>query len=201
MNAPYRSLQEEFVFWLHILGFSQAIQTHARLNISLWFDWLENHSLTHITYVKNPHLHQYIHHLQTRPNRVRAGGLSHAYMNKNLWVLDKFIVFLHQNGMRTALTPLGYRFYIDKQAQIERIEVFTQDQIRRLMACIPQVYPDQSTEKRQAKQYLLQAVFALFYACGLRRSEGLSLQISDVDFDRRMLLSARARTTKTVGCP
>jgi integrase/recombinase XerD len=40
---------------------------------------------------------------------------------------------------------------------------------------------------KTAKQnkYELKLIFVLYYACGLRRSEGWNLQLKDVDFDKK----------------
>ena len=196
MNDHYQALHRHFARWTKTLGYSARTTYLFERSLLDFFQWLEKHHIHHVNHITHDHLRQYIAHAQTRANRRRPGGLSATYINDLAWTVDKFIEFLHQNGFRSLLIPLHYRLALDPQVRAEKIQVFTQDQIRRLMACIPEVYPGRLPEQRQAKQYLLQAVFTLFYACGLRRSEGLNLQIKDVDFERRLVFVRQGKNYK-----
>jgi len=51
-------------------------------------------------------------------------------------------------------------------------------------------------ERRQAAHYELKLVFALFYGCGLRRSEGYKLQIQDINFDQKTVFVEQGKNYK-----
>ena len=81
--------------------------------------------------------------------------------------------------------PMNRRIRIDQQEQMIKMELLTQQEIKTLYDCIPDAYPQYPFAKRQANQYELKLIFALYYGCGLRISEGCNLQLQDVDFDKR----------------
>ena len=50
--------------------------------------------------------------------------------------------------------------------------------------------------ERQIKQYELKLIFALYYGCGLRRSEGYNLRMDDIDFDRKTVFVKQGKNYK-----
>jgi integrase/recombinase XerD len=85
---------------------------------------------------------------------------------------------------------------IDKQERIRKIEVLTQAEIKTLFSCISDTYPSFGFAERQAKQYELKLIFALYYGCGLRRSEGYNLQIKDINFDKKTIFVHQGKNYK-----
>jgi len=63
--------------------------------------------------------------------------------------------------------------------------VLTQEEIKTLYNTIPNTYTRFLFAERQVKQYELRLIFDLYYACGLRLSEGYKLKIQDIDFDKK----------------
>lgn len=98
MNKHYTVLQTEYLHWLKILGFSQSTMDICNNATNLFFKWLQDKSIHHITRLENDHIQEYFEYMQYRENRNRAGGLSDAYLNKPFDAVDKFIQFLHQNN-------------------------------------------------------------------------------------------------------
>jgi integrase/recombinase XerD len=49
---------------------------------------------------------------------------------------------------------------------------------------------------RERKQQQMRLVFALFYGCGLRLSEGINLTVQDVDFDRKTVFVRQGKYYK-----
>jgi integrase/recombinase XerD len=98
--------------------------------------------------------------------------------------------------MTNAPIPVKRQIKIDKTEQILKIQIFTQQEIKTLYNCIPDTYQWIGFEKRQAKQYELKLIFALFYGCGLRQSEGYKLRLQDVDFDRKTVFVEQGKNYK-----
>ena len=197
MNTAYKTIIAEYVTWLETLGFSDAMIYDYKFRLHDFFEWLENRQIQSITHLTGKHVTEYQNYLETRPHKKQKGRLlSVSHLNHNFLAIDKLLEFLHHYGMASAPVPTNYRMKVDAQERINKIEVLTGQEVKTLYGCIPNTYPDFSFEKRQAKQYELKLIFALFYGCGLRLSEGYRLQIQDVDFDKKTVFVRQGKNYK-----
>jgi integrase/recombinase XerD len=197
MNTNYTAILEEFTVWLDTLGYSQESVLGSRRSVRVFFEWLESKKIEHISLLTNKHINDYFHYSQTRPNQQdnkRTLGTSH--LNKTFFTVDKLLEFLHQYGMNTAPVPLKRKIEIDEQERILKIEVLTQQEIKTLYNSIPNTYQRFDFTERQEKQAELRAMLALYYGCGLRRSEGYKLQIKDIDFDKKTVFVRQGKNYK-----
>jgi integrase/recombinase XerD len=110
--------------------------------------------------------------------------------------LDKFCEFLHQIGMETAPIPTNYRIRQEKNERIYKIETLSKEEINELKASIDKTYSHFSFIEKEAKQEQLKLVFALFYGCGIRRTEGANLQIDDIDFEKKTIFIRQGKNYK-----
>ena len=198
MNEHFKTLENEFALWLNTLGFSYSVEYNYKLSIEHFFNYLTaNNNLNHIKNLTEKHIYNYISYLETRPNKRRkTGALSTAHLNKNFDAIDKFLEFLHQIGMETAPTPTNYRIKQDERLRVENIQPFTQQEIKELQANIPNTYKPFTFKKREQKHAQLKLIFALYYACGLRRTEGYNLKIKDIDFDKKTIFIRQGKNYK-----
>ncbi len=196
MNDHFKTLEKEFALWLNTLGFSYSIEYGYKLNAKELFEYLHRNNIIHIKNLTQKHIINYFDYLQTRPNKRRTGGLSPAHLNKNFDAIDKFLEFLHQNGMQKAPSPLNYRVKDDIKEKMSNIQPFTQEEIKELQTNIEKSYLNWKFTKREAKHEQMKLIFALYYACGLRRTEGQNLQIKDVDFDTKTIFIRQGKNYK-----
>jgi integrase/recombinase XerD len=189
MNNPnYTAIEQEYTAWLDTLGYSESIQNSCRYRIRDFFAWLEKKQIQDINRLTDKHLCGYRVHLETRPNKqFKDRLLGAAHINWYFFALDKLLEFLHQYGMTALPVSSGCRIKTDRKERILQFDVLTQQEIKTLYSCIPDTHPALPFEQRQAGQYELKLIFALYYGCGLRRSEGCSLQLQDVDFDKKTI--------------
>ena len=185
MNENFKTLNQEYKIWLDTLGFSNSIIYKFNYHIRDFFEWLKQNNITHIKQLEIKHIYKYFDYQQTRPNKRRKGGLSIALLNESFNATDKLLEFLHQIGMETAPIPTNYRLIQEKQYQINNVEPLTQAEIKEMQANIENTYPDFEFAHREAKHEQLKLIFVLYYACGLRRTEGYNLQIKDIDFNKK----------------
>ena len=75
-------------------------------------------------------------------------------------------------------------------------DILTQQEIKTLRNCIENTYTYFNFTVQQEKQHELRLIFALFYGCGLRRSEGWNLQIQDIDFERKTVFVRQGKGNK-----
>lgn len=196
MNEQYKAIQEEYSVYLKTVGFSKSIVYNYPLSIVYFFEWLQSKGISAITHITQTHINNYFEYLQQRPNQRRTGGLSDAHLNKNFDAIDKLLEFLHQININTVPPPTNYRIVQDKQALIEKIQPLTQEEIKLLYSNIENTYPKSVFTIKERRHEQLKLIFALYYACGLRRSEGYRLTIKDVDFDRKTIFVKQGKGYK-----
>ena len=197
MNTSYKAILKEFLKWIDTLGFSDSVTSYCDFSLCDFFRWLEERKINEINLLTNKHITEYHKHLETRPNKVFKGRLlGGAHLNHYFMAVDKLLEFLHQYGMKTAPIPTNYRIKADEQERIRKIEILTQQEIKTLYNSIENAYPRFLFEERQAKQYELKLIFALYYACGLRLAEGFNLQMQHIDFDKKTIFVEKGKFNK-----
>lgn len=196
MNTAYRTITEEYKNWLDTLGFSRGMVNGYPMQVGYFFEWLETQSVNQINQLNGRHVKEYFAYLEERPSKQGNGALSVNYLNKNFLAIDKLLEFLHTQGMKNTPLPPKYRINPDKQEAIDKIEPFTQSEIKELYANIENTYLNRPFLERETRQYQLKLIFALHYGCGLRRNEGYNLTFDDVNFDNRTVFVRQGKNYK-----
>jgi len=196
LNEHYTTIQNEYATWLNTLGFSSGLVYDYKFRARDFFEWAEQNNINHISSLTQKHITQYFEYLQSRPNKRRSGGISAAHLNHNYMAIDKLLEFLHQMGMSTAPTPTNYRIKPDKEQRIKNIQPLTQQEIKTLQASINNAFTNLSFKLRECKQEQLKLIFALYYGCGLRRTEGFKLTVNDIDFDKKTIFIKQGKGYK-----
>lgn len=144
--------------------------------------YLENQKVVQIGHLQQTHYQGYFTHIGQRANQRRGGALSNNSLNKHLQALEKFSEFLAHRGVETPAINT-------KKLKLERanITVLSQAEIQQLYAAAQASEWEEHTTLQQAIAARDKALLAVFYGCGLRRNEGVHLQIDDLNFDTRIL--------------
>jgi len=193
----YIKIHDEYVRWLDILGFSGSSIESFKRSIKDFFEYLESKNILSVTELTQKDIYIYFEYLQTRPNKLYKGtGLSPTHLNNNFDAVDKLCEFLYQSGLETSPVPTNFRIYVDKEERIRKIQPFTQEEIKQLYNSIDRIYIQQPFTVREKNQEQMKLVFALFYGCGLRMSEGLNLTTKDIDFDKRTIFVHQGKNYK-----
>lgn len=197
LNTGYTAIQKQYALWLTALGFSGNLAYQHRLSVKEFFLWLQTQNVHAVNAINHRHINNYFGYLQSRTNKRRkSGALSPAHLNKNFDAIDKLLEFLHQMGMEAAPLPTGYRIYENMQERVMAIQPFTQEEIKTLQANIENAYLHFPFKLREQKQEQLKLIFALYYGCGLRRSEGYRLTVNDIDFDKKTIFIRQGKNYK-----
>jgi integrase/recombinase XerD len=197
LNTGYKAILGEYIVWLDTLGYSKDVIRACKYGVHFFFEWLDDKQIKNVTQLTNRHITEYHACLETRPNwKYKGRILSVAHLNKNFIAIDKLLEFLHHYGVTNAPVPANRRMEVDNEARILKIETLTQQEIKTLYSHIPDTYQSCNFAERDMKQAELRAIFALFYGCGLRRSEGWKLRIKDIDFDRKTVFVEQGKNYK-----
>lgn len=196
LNENFKNISREYTFWLDTLGFSNGVVCDYKGRIKDFFEWLQNQDIYNIKSLNQNHLKTYFNYLEKRPNKRRKGGLSISHLNHNFIAIDKLMEFLHQIGMNKAPVPTNYRLKVDEQYRINNIQPFLQTEIKELQDNIKNTYLHFNYKEKEQKHEQLKLIFALYYACGLRRTEAYNLTIKDIDFDKRTIFVRQGKNYK-----
>lgn len=192
-NPSFRYLEQSFKEWLDVLGYSPMNVYNMPLQIRELLNYLESENINHIKELDNSHIKSYYGKLKSRANQRRGGGLSNGHLNKHIHTLRKFTDYLRQVG-RLTLPELQIK---NEQADAKTIPVLTEEEIQLLFKATHIVPQTRLTaEKSEAMQSRDRAMLAILYGCGLRRNEGVNVDVGDINFDRAMLHVRKGKNYK-----
>jgi integrase/recombinase XerD len=182
-------LETAFKEWLDILGYNPNTVYNMPHNVREFLHFLEAKGINHIADLKQEHYKNYFHHISTRRNQRRGGGLGNIYINQHVQALEKFYEYLQHKGTQ-GIPPVTL-----KQLKLEKgnITVLNQEEIQQLFTATNRETIYQKQEALNARD---RAILTVFYGCGLRRREGKNLRIDDVNFDRRILHVRKGKNYK-----
>ena len=186
-NTAFRYLEQSYGQWLDILGYAPSTVRSFPLYVREFLHYMEKKGYTQINQIDIPIIQTYYSELSQRGNQRRGGGLSNNYLNTHLNALDRLLEYLRKQA-RIEIPSTG----IPKETpNPEEVVPLTLDQVKQLYAAVntcaeahEENYP---RSDRQAIQLRDKAILAVFYNCGLRRTEGESLNLSDIHYDTRLL--------------
>ena len=197
MNNSFREINRQYTAWLDTLGFSSGVVNDYNARIRDFLEWLDTQGVSQLNRLTQKHVSEYFNYLENRPNKRHKGRLlSVSHLNHNFIAVDKQLEFLHGQGMQNAPVPTNYRMPVDKDERIRKIETLTQQEIKTLYSAIEHTYPKLNFAHREQKHYQLKLIFALYYGCGLRLTEGAKLRLQDIDFERKTVFVEKGKNYK-----
>lgn len=189
-NTSYLHLLKAFEQWLDILGYAKGTVYNLPNYNREFLYFLEQNSIHLLTTISQQHIKNYYSHLQSRTNERLGGALSSHYINGHLFALEKFFEFLRHKGVKN-LPEIGIR-----RLEIEKFkrEILTIEEIKELYKIIDQ--QECITVKQEALNYQDKVMLAVYYGCGLRKSEGQALCLEDVNLDTQIVHVKKGKGNK-----
>lgn len=170
-STQYKLLTESFTQWLEIIGYAETTVYCSPRYVERFLEYAENKGCKEITDIDNKLIKSYFEYLSTRKNKVRGGGLSQNYMRGNLNALKRFSKYLRDSRNENLDIP------IEIPQKTPEKEILTKAEIRALY---------KATEET-ILGYRDKAMLAIYYGCGLRRSEGIALNVRDIMFSQQKI--------------
>ncbi|MBO6516840.1 MAG: tyrosine-type recombinase/integrase [Bacteroidia bacterium] len=166
-SEQYQALLAEFRKFLLVKGYTTTTQhniAHAIVEMMLY---MQERSISDIKRIDPDKIQEYYHYLNERPNYRRKGskGLSSSMLNHQVFSMRVFFNWCAKVNAIDLHPFTGLSF---PKAYSPKRKALTKQQVNNLYrACISQ---------RE------RAILGLFYGCGLRRSEGVSIDLKDIDY-------------------
>ena len=158
-------LSEGFEKWLGTLGYAENTVYLSLRYLNDFFFYLKSLETTRLDQIEPATLKSYYKHLQTRRNKRHSGSLSNNYITSHINAIKRFSRYLQETGK--PFFEITIKTKSDKETP--KI-ILTRGEIKALYkACSNDVLGIRD-----------RAILSIFYGCGLRRSEGASLDMKDV---------------------
>lgn len=174
-------LHQDFENWLNTLGYAESTVYSSINYVKDFLAWLQAQKIYDLNHIRKQQIQNYYTHLQERKNKRRAGSISTNTIISNINALKRFCRYLEYTGKPTI--------EIDLSLQAEKANtktILTQAEIKALY-------------KACSNDYLGirdRAILSVFYGCGLRRSEGAALDISDILFKRSLVFVRKGKNCR-----
>jgi integrase/recombinase XerD len=185
-NESYKLFVANYKEWLDILGYAESTVYALPIHLQEFFYYLEQNHIKNINQITTKTVKEYYSYLQQRANETRNGGLSKSYLNKHQQALKKFKEYLQNHNYK------GFNLHLksEKQPTEEKLNILTQSEIKALFNATKYSHSESRFRLRD------KAILTILYSCGLRRTEAVSLDISDVFFDKERILVRKGKNYK-----
>ncbi|WP_299556785.1 tyrosine-type recombinase/integrase [Seonamhaeicola sp.] len=174
-------LKESFKKWLQTLNYADSTIYGSVNYIKDFFFYLEQNGISSLEQISKAVINDYYNHLQTRKNKRQTGSLSQNYITSNINALKRFSTYLQQTGKANLEIDIKTSTKQNRQKLIlNKVE-------------IQALYKACGNDPLGIRDKVM---LDLYYGCGLRRSEGISLDVKDVLLKQRLIYIKKGKGYK-----
>ncbi len=205
-TASFRYVEKSFKEWLDMLGYARQSVYGMPLNVREMLYHFEGQGITNLKDIDSKQIKDYFEqHLKQRTNtRYKGGTLDNGTLNKHIQSIHKFLDYLRQVGRLTLPQP-----NLKREEPGRKIVYLTEEEVQQLFkathlsahdlreaARAAHTKSSLSDAQIEAMHSRDRAMLAIFYGCGLRRNEGVHLDVGDINFDRALLHVRKGKNYK-----
>lgn len=191
LSSPaFQYVEKSFGEWLDVLGYARTTADRMPVHAREFMHQLEREGITQVERIEPTHFQQHYQSLQQRMNERDGGALGSATLNKHRQALMLFADYLR----KSARQPLPWIDLQAQQVEDRALEVLSVEQVRALFALCSEPY--EGVRHGEALAHRDRALLVIFYGCGLRRNEGVHLDVGDVDLDRKLVHVRKGKARK-----
>jgi integrase/recombinase XerD len=177
-------LIKNFADHLQRLGYSKGSQSMLPKCVQEFLCKQEGQQLYDLDQITSSDIIDHHEYLQQRPNMKRHGGLSEMMVNHHVYALKLFFNWLQELRLIEE-NPMSALCFEKPTSKAH--EVLSREEITSL-------YEMCGTLKERA-------ILHVYYGCGLRRNEGMKLNVSDIQFKNKMLYVREGKGGKNRAVP
>ncbi len=186
-STHYNYLLKSYKEYLQITGYAIKTVKAWPIHVQEFLHYVESKNIVHITSIEPNHINDFIQHIKQRKNKSRAGALSSSSINSIINATNAFAKFINASGKYM----LDLTMHREASNTAEKT-ILTVQEIKQLYEAtfLPYEWDNIAMGQRD------RAIIALYYGCGLRRGEGVSLNIADINVQERLLFVRKAKGNK-----
>ena len=193
ISPQFKQLETSFINWLQTLNYSEETIKTRKRNIKEFLLYLERCNITTIESISNYKAKRFKRYLKRRENKLYGSGLMNASINVGISSVNKLFEYLQQMGRPT---PENLE-YVEERYKPRSILTLTE--INQLYETTHQTHHFANAETKAKQEAISQrdrAMLSIYYGCGLRKSEGTSLTISDILTERKLIHVRKGKGSK-----
>ncbi len=177
MKQDNRLILKTFERYLKLQGYAKGTISKSISNTRDFLKWSETQNVE----LHKIQVNKYLQYLRTRRNKLKPGALSQNTINGNISCIKRFSTYLQ----RTGKPSFDVNVKLEKAIPNER-EILTKEEVLQLYnTCDTDVYGIRD-----------KAILSIFYGCGLRRTEGVNLNIKNILLSDNMIFVEKAKGHK-----
>lgn len=165
-------LLENFKKWLQTLDYAESTVYGSVNYVRDFFFYLKKIEIKSMEQITKTTIKDYHQYLQIRKNKRQTGSLSQNYIISNINALKRFSRYLQIT--EKAVLEIDIKI---QSGQIQKKTILTKAEIKAL-------YKSCENNKLGIRD---RAMLDIYYGCGLRRSEGISLDVKDVLLKQKLV--------------
>ncbi len=165
--------------WLKTLGFAESSQKSLPLYVKEMLIYFDSKELTTAKQLTAEAIHTYFAHWKQRKNKTTGAGLSAAHINKGVLAINNFVKYLNHTEQTNLVLKLAR-----ERINVKVPEILTQQEIQALYEA---TYHLDKRGYNEAFGQRDRAMLTVYYGCGLRRSEGVQLELNDILKEKKLI--------------
>lgn len=181
INPNFIRLTAGFKEWLGIIGYAKSTVGTLPRKVNELFEYAQSQGIYRLTDIQSQHIKAYYQLLKVKKSRQTGSLLRNSTLNGIIRAWKLFSHYLEETDQGILNIDIPYE--IDET--IER-EVLTTQEIKALYNAA-----DESILGLRDR-----AILSIYYGCGLRSNEGLSLNLSDVMVEKGLLYVRKGKGYK-----
>ena len=182
-NESFKLLVTNYKEWLDILGYAESTVYYLPNHLQEFFYYAECHGHSDINRITTQTVKDYYNKLKERTNERQSGALSKSYLNKHQQALRKFKEYLTNHNHK----GINIHLKSEQNPTEEKLNILTQSEIKELFQATSYSHSEKRFRLRD------KAILTVLYSCGLRRTEAVSLDISDIFFDKERIFVRKGK--------
>jgi integrase/recombinase XerD len=194
-SKQFVDVETSFLNWLRTLGYSEATIATRRRNLREFLLYLERSGISVMDQATLEQAKDFVIYLKRRENRLCGLGLMNASINVGIGSVNKFFEYLKQSGNVTSIPDnLEYveeRYGLRSVLTLQEINALYEATYMQKWFAMPE-----TKEYQKAIQQRDRAMLGVYYGCGLRKSEGSNLTVSDILTERKLIFVRTGKGSK-----
>ena len=174
-QANQQGIIEGFREWIVLQNYEPTTKETAPKIILEFMEWCEKWK------VEEDHARHFFEYQQRRKNKNKEGGLAVGTLRVYLRVLRMFRRYLREVLNRDMDINIVY-----KEVNVTHHDILSRAEIKRLY----EVIDDDLLGMRD------RAMLGIYYGCGLRRNEGASLVVDDIQVEKNLIYVRKGKNYK-----